>query len=129
MEMGLKPGDQSSLGDRVIVVSDLAAVSLPMVRAYLIGVARAGGTVTYGEMKRDLELSYPANGLGHLLDVVSVDCIQRSEPSLAALVVAAETLEVGSGFGTDPASERELLYRRWLSRTIEGGGLEQTGPV
>ncbi|MQW78025.1 hypothetical protein GHK92_19335 [Nocardioides sp. dk4132] len=129
MKMRVEAGDEVELADRDITVSELAAQCLPLARAYLIGVARAGGQVTYGEMVRDLELTYAPNGMGHLLDVLSVDCLERDEPSLAALVVSADTLEVGYGYGSDPETERPLLYRRWLSRTIEGGGVEQLGPI
>ncbi|WP_166139178.1 hypothetical protein [Nocardioides ochotonae] len=129
MEMRIKAGDEVDLGDRDVTVGELAARSLPLARAYLIGVARAGGQVTYGEMVRDLELPHEPQDVGHLLDLLSVDCLERGEPSLAALVVTAGTLDVGHGYGSDPEIERTLLHRRWLSRTIEGGGIEQLGPI
>ena len=119
MDMKLKPGEKVLVKGRTVTVTDLAAETLPWVRAYLIGVARAGGTVTYGEVRDDLELSYMARGMGRLLDLLSADCIRRDEPSLAALVVSGSTNEVGDDFDGDPVAERAALYEYWLSATME----------
>ena len=118
MDILLQPGEKVPVKGRTVTVTDLAAEALPWVRAYLIGVARAGGTVTYGEVREDLELSYMARGMGRLLDLLSADCIRRDEPSLAALVVSGSTHEVGEDFEGDAVAEREALYEHWLSKTM-----------
>lgn len=76
-------------------------------------MAKGGSTVTYGDMKSTLNLRYQPQGMGRLLDLLSIDCELRGEPSLAALVVGDQTGEVGSDFSGDPATERADLYRFW----------------
>lgn len=60
-----------------------------------------------------MEGAYPPIGLGRLLDVLSVECERRQEPSLASLVVRRETGEVGAAFVGDAEGEREECYRYW----------------
>lgn len=115
MALTLRRGEKIPIKGRTVTVTDLAYESMPAVRAYLIGVARNGGTTTYGELKDDLELSYVPQGLGRLMDLLSVDCTRRDEPSLAALVVTGHTGEVGYDFAGDAAAERELLYNFWAA--------------
>lgn len=81
-------------------------------RPYLIDIAAAGKTVTYGELVDVLDLPHAPNGLGRILDLFSEDCFRRqqAEPSLAALVVSQSTGDVGDSFDGNPADERELLY-------------------
>lgn len=100
---------------RRITVTPTAFECLPLVRGYLLRVARTGGTVTYGEVRSDLGLPYAATGMGRLLDLVSIDCFRRGEPSLAALVVSASTGEVGADFDGDAAAERRDLVEFWSS--------------
>jgi hypothetical protein len=129
MDVKVAAGDEVWLGDKTFVVTEMAVDSLPLVRAYLLGVARAGGLVTYGELVRDLQLRYSPQGVGVLLDVLSVDCIAREEPLLAALVVRGSTLESGDFTPEEAEAARELVYRRWLSKRLEDGGQELLGPV
>ncbi|WP_045820815.1 hypothetical protein [Williamsia herbipolensis] len=102
---------------RWLKVSELDLEVLPRMRKYLIGVAQRAQTVFYGEMKADLDLPHPSNGLGRLLDLLSADCIRRNEPSLAAVVVARATGEVGAAFTGDPETERVDLREYWKGRT------------
>jgi hypothetical protein len=51
--------------------------------------------------------------MGRLLDLLSVDCDRRGEPSLAAIVVNAVTGEIGDDFDGDAAAERRRLYANW----------------
>ncbi len=96
-----------------LAVTELDIASLPVLRARLIEVARARGTTTYGALKTDLELRHAVNGLGRLLDLVGEDCQRRGEASLAALVVAQGTGEVGAGANGDAEQQRHTLYQHW----------------
>jgi len=52
-----------------------------------------------------------------VLDVLTIDCRNRREPSLAALVVhKGGDGDVGSGFIGDAAAERNECYRHWQER-------------
>lgn len=114
--MELELGEVVDSKGRRITVTPMAHEVLPALREHLVGVARRGGTITYGAVKRDLGLSYAANGMGRLLDLLSEDCFRRDEPSLAALVVSAATGEVGSDFEGDAAAERQDVYAHWSNR-------------
>ena len=114
------PGLHLNLGEKVpikqstLTVTETDVAVLPRLRDYLMGVARARGTVTYTEVKVDLELPHAVNGLGRLLDLLSVECVdRRGEPSLAALVVAQDTGEVGADFEGDPVATRDEVYAHW----------------
>jgi hypothetical protein len=98
---------------RNVTVTETAFSCLPEVRDHLIRVAKAGATITYGDLQAALDLPYRPQGMGRLLDLLSEDCFRRGEPSLASIVVNASTGEVGSDFDGDPVSERELVYRHW----------------
>jgi hypothetical protein len=113
MELMLRVGDKVPMKGRNITVTPKAAEWLPRIRAQLIEVAQAGGTITYGGLKADVGMPHPTNGLGRLLDLLSEDCFRRKEPSLASLVVNGSTGEVGSDFDGDAATERVLVYKRW----------------
>jgi hypothetical protein len=79
--------DYSSLADRA--------------RAALIIASMRRTTVTYGELARAIDL-HPNVPVGHhmkrILDLVSQECIDRREPSLAPLVVNERTGEPGKGY-------------------------------
>ena len=87
--------------------------TIARMRAHLVDAARARSTVTYGELVDELELPVPARRLGRLLVLLSEDCARRGEPTLAAIVVAKATGEVGHGYGDDAAADRDALYRHW----------------
>ena len=100
--------------NRRYTVTELDAHYLPLIREYLIGVARAGGTVTYKQLKDDVGLPHAQNGLGRILDLLSVACDEvLHEPSLAGLVVTGSSGEVGSEFSGDPVAAREQIYAHW----------------
>ena len=92
---------------------------LPELREYLIEAARRRQTVTYGRLKADVGLPHAVNGLGRLLDLLSEDCFRRrpAEPSLASLVVAGSTGEVGEQFFGDAAAARAAVYAHWRAET------------
>ncbi len=113
MSIVLRLGEKVDMKGRRMTVTQKAFDSLPRVRDHLIDVARAGQTVTYGQLVADLGLPYLPRGLGRLLDLLSEDCLRRNEPSLAALVVSDSTGEVGSDFAGDAQSERGDLYAHW----------------
>lgn len=87
--------------------------SVTRMRPFLIEEARAGSTVTYGELVQSLDLPCSAKGLGRLLVLLSEDCYRRGEPTLAAIVVTATTGEVGHGYGRGAPQERRALYDHW----------------
>lgn len=113
MTLVLRVGERFEMKGRTLTVSRMQADVGPQVRDYLIKVARRGGTVTYGSLKEDLSLTYPPNGLGRVLDVISEDCHRRGEPSLAPLVVNKATGEAGSDYDGHPESDRRALYGYW----------------
>ena len=81
-----------------------------------IVAAQRRTTLTYAEAAMAIDELYPARALGRALDLLSHDCIQRREPSLAALVVRSDSGEVGEGWAAstaNPAKERERCYERW----------------
>ncbi|WP_421735717.1 hypothetical protein [Cellulomonas sp.] len=90
--------------------------ALPKIRAVLVGVAKAGTTITHGDLMNQTGKPYAPNGVGKALDALSQDCLNRDEPSLAALVVTAQEGEVGSAFSGDAPAERRLCYRHWSQR-------------
>lgn len=106
MSLKLRTGETFDFKGRRITVTELAAETVPGIRDHLVDLARAGRTTTYGELKNALALPYSVNGLGRPLDLLSIDCGRRGEPSLAALVVNASTGEVGSDFDGDPVAAR-----------------------
>lgn len=109
----LEVGETVVSEKRRMHVSERDVDSVTAMRGLLIEEARAGGTVTYGEIVRDLELPTSPKGLGRLLDLLSEDCSRRGEPTLAAIVVTASTGEVGHGYGTGAADDRAALYAHW----------------
>ncbi|WP_141808831.1 hypothetical protein [Nocardia bhagyanarayanae] len=64
----------------------------------MIAVAITGQTITYKGLSEAIGRLYPYRKLGGLLDVLSLDCENRGERSLAALVVRAGTTSPGAGF-------------------------------
>jgi len=113
MSLMLKLGERVEMKGRTLTVTQTAFDCLPRTRDFLIDVAREGLTVTYGEVKGELDLPYAPNGMGRLLDLLSEDCARRGEPSLAAIVVNRSTGEVGHDFAGDAFAERKLVYKRW----------------
>jgi len=98
---------------KVITVTPHMHDALTRMRAALIATAQAGAATTYGKLVIATGGPYLAQGLGPALDVLSVDCERRGEPSLAALVVRGDTGEVGDAFVGDADGERELCWTHW----------------
>ncbi len=110
MGLLLRKGEKVSMKGRTITVTDTAFECLPRVRDRLVEAARARETVTYGELREELQLPYLVQGMGRLLDLLSEDCFRRGEPSLASIVVNASTGEVGEDFAGDPRAERTSVF-------------------
>ena len=87
--------------------------SVIAMRRLLITEARAGSTITYGEVVRTLDLPVAPKGLGRLLVLLSEDCARRGEPTLAAIVVTQSTGEVGHGYGPEARDDRRELLGYW----------------
>ncbi len=94
-----------------VSAADVDAVG--RMRAALVDVARARGTMTYGDLVEEAELPYPPRRLGRLLVLISEDCDRRGEPTLAAIVVTRSTGEVGDGYGAGASDDRADLYSYW----------------
>lgn len=77
MTLVLRVGEKFEMKGRTITVSKMQSDVGPQVRDFLIEVARRGGTVTYGNLKDDLNLTHPPNGLDRLLDVISEDSFDQ----------------------------------------------------
>lgn len=115
MTLMLKLGEKVTIKGRTHNVSETAVECLPRVRDHLIECARARRTITYGELVSEVELTYRPQGLGWLMNLLSVDCQRRDEPSLAALVVRDDTGEVGHDFEGDAEAERDRLFAYWAT--------------
>lgn len=85
-------------------------------RPALIVAAKRRSTLAYSEVATAIDNQHFAQGLkqtGRLLDLLSADCHARGEPSLAALVVRANTGEVGDSFVGDAGVGRKECYKYW----------------
>ncbi len=93
----------------------LAALARPA----LITAAMRRSTLTYGELAKaiDFDSQVPlSHHLNRVLDLVSDECIAAGEPSLAVLVVNAQTGEPGDGFTEGTLTwmaEARACFKRW----------------
>lgn len=109
----LTPGERLDIKGKSLKVSHLDADSVLAMRPVLISVAQDRTTITYGDLKAKAALPHMPTGMGRLLDLTKVECERRGEPDLAALVVNAQTREVGDMYGTGAVGERADVYRHW----------------
>lgn len=89
---------------------------LPYLRAWLVAVAQAKETVTYGDVMAVFDID--RFSLRHALGRLGKEARQRDEPIISALVVNAKSRRCSSGlrteFGvTDDRRERKSLYDYW----------------
>jgi len=87
-------------------------------RAALIVAAMRRSILTYGELGRAIDMHGVdlRNQMRHVLDDLSDLCADAGEPSLAALVVNAETGKPGQGWedGSKPwYAEVQQVFRHW----------------
>ncbi|MGK5442153.1 hypothetical protein ACSNN7_10075 [Micromonospora sp. URMC 105] len=87
--------------------------ALPIMRGVLILVALRGQTITYKELSIAIDKRYHYRQLGDLLDVLSQDCFDHGEPSLAALVTRGDTSQPGEAFIGDAKAEQQACYKHW----------------
>ena len=113
MTLTLLAGEKIPIKGRTVTVTPKAIECLPRVRDHLIELAQRHETITYGDLVSTLQLPYIPTGLGRLLDLLSVDCERRGEPSLASIVVGSTTGEVGHDFAGDPVGGRAQVYQHW----------------
>lgn len=109
----LIPGETVTAERRRFHVSPTDIDQVAAMRVLLMDEARAGTTITYGEVVRALRLNVLPRGLGRLLVLLSEDCARRGEPTLAALVVRQSTGEVGDGYGPQALDDRRELLDFW----------------
>ena len=100
-------------GGRTVRVTPNMFQALSRLRPALIDVARRRDTITYGEASLATQNAYLPRGMGPMLDVVTIDCTRRGEPSLASLVVTKSGGEVGSAYGAGAVEERRRCYHHW----------------
>jgi len=89
----------------------------PRLRDLLIGRARHGQKITYGQVAKVLGIPHH-RPIRFLLGAVGKDCQEKGEPILTAMVVNASTRECGEGllreFGVqDPVAERHRCQEYW----------------
>jgi hypothetical protein len=95
--------------ERPVKVDDRMYEAVVRLRSALIVAAQRRSTLTYAETATAIDELYPARGLGRALDLLSYDCGQRGEPSLAALVVRSDSGRAGSGWAGDAENEPRHL--------------------
>ena len=93
----------------------------PALRDLLVGRARLGEVITYGDAASVLGIHH--RSMATLLGEIGRQCVARGEPVLTAMVVNAATGECGSGMQTefgvqDAAAERENC-KQWWKRCVE----------
>jgi len=89
-----------------------------LARAALVIAAMRRTLVTYGELGEAIGLDGIAlrNEMRHILDDLSQDCVDRDEPSLAALVVSKSLGEPGAGWSDGDrtwSQEVRACFARW----------------
>lgn len=87
-------------------------------RAALVIAATRKSILTYGELGAAIGMTGVnlRNQMRHVLDRLSEDCDEYHEPSLAALVVKAESGEPGSGWeGPWSATVRNVFDFDWVA--------------
>ncbi|HZD70176.1 MAG TPA: hypothetical protein VFA45_15160 [Actinomycetes bacterium] len=99
--------------DRAVRVDERMYEAVTRLRSAPIVASQRRSTLTYGEASAAIDELYPPRGLGRALDLLSHDCTERKEPSLAALVVQSTSGAVGGGFKGDAQAERERCYKHW----------------
>jgi len=103
---------------------------LPGVRAWLIEVSRARGTLTYSDVMNRFALTfYP---LRNAMSRLGHDCKNAGEPILTSLIVDKETLRCSPGFFDEfhvDDVERERCYRYWAPTLATGATTGTTAPA
>lgn len=90
-----------------------------LARPALVTAAMRRSTMTYGELAKAIgfDAKVPlSHHMNRVLDVVSERCIDAGEPSLAVLVVNAETGEPGDGFTAGDLTwmaEARRCFKKW----------------
>jgi hypothetical protein len=104
---------------------------LPAMRAWLIEVAKRGGTVTYAEARKPFGMKTFEHR--HAMDRVGHECVDAGEPILTSLIVDPDTGRCSDGFhkefGRDDALERADCYAFWQegagAARIDAGALRE----
>lgn len=105
---------------------------LPAIRAWLIEVCRARGTVTYSDVMNRFALTfYP---LRNAMSRLGHDCMNAVEPIITALIVDKDTLLCSPGIFDefhidDDALERERCYAYWAPSRSEAEPMPPSVPT
>ncbi|KVF63194.1 hypothetical protein WJ15_14780 [Burkholderia cepacia] len=94
---------------------------LPLMREWLIGVARSRAPVQYAELMRRFDLWYGT--LFTSLKLLGQACVAAGEPVITALVVDKETGRCSKGFKEvfgieDDEAERMRCYAYWAAQDV-----------
>ena len=79
--------------ERPVRVDGRMYEAVTRLRSALIVASQRRSTLTYAEASAAIDAIYPARGLARALDLLSYDCGQRKEPSLAALIVRSTQVQ------------------------------------
>lgn len=102
-----------------VIVTEERLMTVALARAAVAAIAVIGQTITYGELAKALDDRFNYRNPGVILDLLSLDCIRRGEPSLAALVVQASSGRPGDGYadGDVPIEEYQRQVQEfWQQR-------------
>ncbi|WP_300661127.1 HNH endonuclease signature motif containing protein [Hydrogenophaga sp.] len=116
---GLFPVEESA---RSGLSTDSYQQKIPAIRAWLIEVCQAEGTVTYSDVMNRFGLSfYP---LRNAMSRLGHDCRNAGEPIITALIVDKETGRCSQGLFDefhidDDILERQRCYAYWAGQALE----------
>jgi len=101
------------------LVTDEDVINVAMLRGALITPAKRGEKLTYTEVTAITGVWRQGPAMTKLLDLLSEDCHQQGEPSLAAICTRKDTGTPGDGFVTSTYVEDDMqaVYDYWQQRT------------
>lgn len=91
-----------------LTVNDFDILRVALLRGLTIGACKSNATIPLGKAAEVLGVADSA--IGRYQELLDVDCVRRSEPSLASVVVNATTGENSEWQG---AYLRPKVYRYW----------------
>lgn len=114
-ESWLDLGEGFVSGGRETKVTATDLQWVPEIRARLIEAAERRQKITYKDLKADVGFPHLERGVGRLLDLITIDCWRRGEPTLASIAVNGKTGEVGELDWDDVEDERNDLFDWWAA--------------
>ncbi len=98
-------------GNAEITVTELLSTTLDAARSVLIDVAKSVNKITYGgELAKHSGTGYPAQSMGKVLDVLSLDCSDRgSSPAANTTLARGQEVVVSANGMKKNSAGRALL--------------------